>query len=120
MIPNGSRIRLDTFALIYFLEANGRYSEKVEAILARIESGELQGLIANLVFAELLIPLYRSGIPQAAAGLYNRINNFRNIAVITLTTEIGVEAARLRADHGLRTPDAIHGPPPSSPRRQGY
>ena len=109
MIPNGSRVLLDTVALIYFLEPNGQYSEKAEAIFTRIESGELQGLMANLVFAELLVPLYRSGNPQAAVGLSNRLVNFRNMEVIALTTEISVEAARLRADHGLRTPDAIHG-----------
>jgi hypothetical protein len=65
--------------------------------------------MANLVFVKLPVPLYRSGNPQAAVGLSNRSINFRNMEVIALTTEIGMEAARLRADHGLRTPDAIHG-----------
>ena len=109
MIPKGSRVLLDTVALIYFLEENVRYSKKAEKIFGRIESGELQGVMANLVFAELLVPLYRSGDPQAAVGLSNRLINFRNLEIITLTTEISREAARLRADHGLRTPDAIHG-----------
>ncbi len=109
MIPKSSRVLLDTVALIYFLEENERYSKQAEEFFGRIESGELQGIMANLVFAELLVPLYRSGDPQAAAGLSNRLSNFRNLEVITLTTEISMEAARLRADHGLRTPDAIHG-----------
>jgi predicted nucleic acid-binding protein len=108
MIPNGSKVLLDTVALIYFLEANERYSKMAEKIFGRIESGELQGVLANLVFAELLVPLYRSGDPQAVAGLVNRILNFRNLEVVTLTTEISIEAARLRAKYSLRTPDAIH------------
>ncbi|MEA3413713.1 MAG: PIN domain-containing protein [Pseudomonadota bacterium] len=109
MIPEGSRVLLDTVALIYFLEENGQYSRQAEAIFGRIESGELQGLMANLVFAELLVPLYRAGDAQAAAGMTNRLLNFHNLEVISLTTEISREAARLRAVHGLRTPDAIHG-----------
>ncbi len=109
MIPKGSRVLLDTVALIYFLEENNCYSKSAEDIFGRVESGELQGVMANLVFAELLVPLYRSGDPQAAAGLSKRLINFRNLEVITLTTEISMEAARLRADYGLRTPDAIHG-----------
>jgi predicted nucleic acid-binding protein len=109
IIPKGSRVLLATVAMIYFLEENQRYSKKAEKIFGRIESGELQGVMANLVFAELLVPLYRSGDPQAAAGLTNRLINFQNLEVITLTTEISREAARLRADYGLRTPDAIHG-----------
>jgi len=108
MIPKGSRILLDTVALIYFLEENERYSKSAEKIFSRIESGQLQGVIASLVFAELLVPLYRSGDPQAATGLSNRLRNFRNLEVIPLTTEISMGAARLRADYGLRTPDAIH------------
>jgi len=43
MIPEGSRVLVDTVALIYFLEENARYSKKAEEIFARIESGELQG-----------------------------------------------------------------------------
>ena len=108
MIPNGSKVLLDTVALIYFLEENERYSKLAEKIFGRIESGELQGVLANLAFAELLVPLYRSGDPRAAAGLANRIFNFRNLEVVTLTTEISIEAARLRAEYSLRTPDAIH------------
>ena len=108
MIPKGSRVLLDTVALIYFLEENERYSKSAEKIFNRIESGQLQGVMASLVFAELLVPLYRSGDPQAATGLSNRLRNFRNLEVIPLTTEISMGAARLRADYGLRTPDAIH------------
>lgn len=109
IIPKGSLVLLDSVALIYFLEINERYSKKAEEIFGRIESGELQGVMANLVFAELLVPLYRSGDSQAATSLANRLTNFRNMEVVTLTTEISMEAARLRAEYGLRTPDAIHG-----------
>ena len=108
MIPNGSKVLLNTVALIYFLEENERYSKLAEKIFGRIESGELQGVLANLAFAELLVPLFRSGEPRAAAGLANRIFNFRNLEVVTLTTEISIEAARLRAEYSLRTPGAIH------------
>lgn len=109
MIPKGSRVLLDTVALIYFLEDNERYSKTATAIFSRIESGEIRGVMSNLVFAELLVPLYRAGEAQNATGLVNRVINFRNLEVIPLTTEISMQAARLRADHGLRTPDAIHG-----------
>ena len=34
---------------LHFLETNERYSKKAEEIFGRIESGELQGVIANLV-----------------------------------------------------------------------
>ena len=108
VIPKNSRILLDTIALIYFLEKSERYSIMAEAIFNRIESGELRGIMANLVFAELLVPLYLSGKPRVAAGLVKQLNNFNNLEIVNLTTEISMEAARLRATYGLRTPDAIH------------
>ncbi len=108
LIPDGSRVLLDTVTLIYFLERNARYAGRAEAVFRRIEAGRLQGVIANLVFSELLAPLYRRGDTRAAAGLANRLLHFKNLEVVALTTGISMEAARLRADHGLRTPDAIH------------
>ncbi len=109
MIPRGSRVLLDTMALIYFLEKNSRYVVVAEEIFASIESGEIQGVMANLVFAELLVPLYRRGGSADAAGLSRRLMNYRNLEILSLTTQISMEAARLRAEYGLRTPDAIHG-----------
>ena len=109
MIPLGSRVLVDTVALIYFLERNGKYTKIADDIFTDIESGKLQGVVTNLIFAELLVPLYRAGDYRAAAGLSHRLLNFRNLEVVPLTTEISMEAARLRADYSLRTPDAIHG-----------
>ena len=73
--------------------------------------------MANLVFAELLVPLYRSGDLQAAVGLSNRLINFLNLEFISPTSDISMTAAKLRADYGLRTPDAIMELPPSPPGR---
>ena len=86
VIPNGSKVLLDTVALVYFLEQYPRYGSVAKAIFRRIESGELQGVIANLVFAELLIPLYRRQDGQAAEGLVDLLSNFRNLDVVSGTT----------------------------------
>ena len=45
MIPEGSRVLLDTVALIYFLEENERYSKTAEAIFARI--AKVSGVLTN-------------------------------------------------------------------------
>jgi predicted nucleic acid-binding protein len=36
------------------------------------------------------------------------LTNFPHLEIIPLSTAIASDAARLRADHGIRTPDAIH------------
>ena len=107
-IEDGKTVLLDTVALIYFLEAHERYGPVAESILRRIERGALKGIISSLVFTELLVPLYRAGDDKAAAGLFSRVADFTNLTIHELDTETAAMAAKLRAEHGLRTPDAIH------------
>ncbi|WP_456379899.1 type II toxin-antitoxin system VapC family toxin [Thiolapillus sp.] len=108
MIPSGSRILLDTVTLIYFLENHKRHGHQAERVLSRIESGDLKGMVSDLLFAELLVPLYREGKDTEAARLVTLIRNFNNLETVAVSWEISARAARLRALHGLRTPDAIH------------
>ena len=107
-IGDGKTILLDTVALIYFLEAHERYGPLAESVLRRIERGELRGVISSLVFAELLVPLYRAGDKTAASGLISRLSGFANLTIHELDAGTSAIAARLRAEYGLRTPDAIH------------
>ena len=107
-IEDGKTVLLDTVALIYFLEAHERYGPVAESILRRIERGALKGIISSLVFTELLVPLYRAGDDKAAAGLFSRVADFTNLTIHELDAETAAMAARLRAEHDLRTPDAIH------------
>ena len=107
-IADGQTVLLDTMALIYFLEGHERYGPVAENILKRIERGQLEGVLSSLVFAELLVPLYRQGKDKTAAGLVSRLSSFANLSVHELDAETAAMAARLRAEYGLRTPDAIH------------
>ncbi len=108
-IPAGSRVLLDTVTLVYFLERHPDHGQAAEAMLRRIEEGEIAGLMATLVLAELLVPIYRAGETRRARLVANRLTEFRNLEVVALSPDIGMEAARLRAEHRLRTPHAIHG-----------
>jgi len=108
LIPDGSRVLLDTMVLVYFLEHDGPRQRLAADTLARIETGRLQGLLSSLVLAELLVPLYRAGNGQRAGKLAKLLRNFRNLEMVSITDRIAMEAARLRAEHGLRTPDALH------------
>jgi len=101
-------VLLDTVAFIYFLEGHSEHGLTAEAVLRRIEKGEIAGLMATLVLAELLVPVYRAGQTRRARDVASRLMGFHNLEVISLSPQISIRAAKLRADHGLRTPDAIH------------
>ena len=64
--------------------------------------------MSSLVLTELLVPLYRTGRSKEAENLAELITNFPNMEIVPLSSEIAMEAARLRAKYKIRTPDAIH------------
>jgi len=105
---DGQSVLLETVVLIYFLEGHERFGPVAEGIFRRIEQGALKGVISSLVFTELLVPLYRAGKGGDASGLVMRLRGFSNLQVHDIDAEIAATAARLRADHGLRSPDALH------------
>ena len=107
-VADGKTVLLDTVTLIYFLENHERYGALAESCLRHIEQGKIKGIVSSLVFAELLVPLYRAEDHAAASGLVSRLSGFRNLTIHDLDAETSATAARLRAKYGLRTPDAIH------------
>jgi uncharacterized protein len=95
-------------ALIYFLEKHPVHYQTVKRLFTSIEANRFPGIIASLVFAELLVPAYRAGEVKQAEQLAHTLSNFPNLEIIPLTAEIACEAARPRARYRIRTPDAIH------------
>lgn len=107
-IPAGSLVGIDTVAWIYLLERHPVHHGTAHAFFARLEAGEVRGVISTLVLAELLVPAYRDGDPERAAELVRVLERFPNLHIVGLDGAIAARAAELRARYGLRTPDAIH------------
>jgi len=108
LIADGSTVLLDTVILIYFLEKHPRFGNLANSCLNRIERGEILGVISTLLFTELLVRPYKTGNQNMVSGLISRLSNFRNLSVHPVDQQTSILAARLRAEYGLRTPDAIH------------
>ena len=106
--PDNQLYTLDTVTLIYFLEKHPRYYQVAKNIFKKIEDGAISANISTLVFTELLVPAYRSKENKCAEKVVHILSNYPNLKIIPLTIEISTTAAKLRATHGLRTPDAIH------------
>lgn len=107
-LAKGSKLGLDTVVFVYFLEQHPAHYSKAKQLFQRIESGDMTGVISTLVFAELLVPAYRANDVERAETLLLLLTTFPNLQVAPLSAQISAEAARLRALHGMRTPDAIH------------
>jgi len=102
-----SRIALDTSVFIYHLQANPTYIGLTDEIFAWLQRPKSQGVTSTITMSELLVQPYRGRNQQKADEIYGLLSTFPNLAWIPPSLEIADTAARLRAKHGLRTPDAL-------------
>jgi uncharacterized protein len=102
------RIALDTSVFIYQLEANARYLARTDQIFAWIERLGGKAVTSTITMTELLVQPYRVADQQQADEFYVLLSTYPNLEWIAPNLEIADRAAKLRALHGLRTPDALH------------
>ncbi len=101
----GKTIALDTAPLIYFVEENPCFLERVRPFFNGLELAEFKAFTSTLTITETLVKPLRQGLLERTRTFRNLLAEYMDI--IPVTAEIAESAARLRADHGLRTPDAI-------------
>jgi predicted nucleic acid-binding protein len=72
-----------------------------------VEHGEVEVVTSTLTLTEVLVHPYRRGNQVLVREYSEILLNARKVSTFPVSPEIASEAARLRAMHGLRTPDAI-------------
>ncbi len=103
------RIALDTSIFIYQLESNPRYLPCTDPIFSWLERHGSRAITSTITMTELLVQPYRLGDEQLADQLYGLLSTYPNLEWIAPNLEIADAAARIRAEHRLRTPDALQG-----------
>lgn len=98
---------LDTSVLIYHLEDIRPYSELTEEIFGLIADGKVQALLPTIAVAELLVKPFQSGDAERVESCERFVLSLPHTEFVALDYRIAREAARLRAAHHIRTPDAL-------------
>jgi predicted nucleic acid-binding protein len=101
------RIALDTSVFIYELDANPRYVAFTGPIFAWLEQPGHAAVTSALTMTELLVQPYRAGDEERVNLFYGLLSTFPNLEWVAPDLEIADIAARLRARHRVRTPDAV-------------
>ena len=101
------RIALDTSIFIYHLEANPKYLAYTDPIFSWLERPGSKAITSTITMTELLVLPYRKGDEQRANDFYGLLSTYPNLDWIAPDLEIAEFAARIRALHRLRTPDAL-------------
>ena len=101
------RIALDTSVFICQLEANPRYVVLTDPIFAWLERRDHAAVTSTITMTELLVQPYRDSAEQRADEFYALLATYPNLTWIAPDLEVAGIAARIRAAHRLRTPDAL-------------
>ena len=104
-----TRLVLDTNCLIYRLDdatsARARWLD--DQVLAPAVAGELTLFVSSVSLAELLVRPYRDGQPHRAQAVHRALRTLPGLTIEALTAEMADTGAQLRAETGLRLPDAL-------------
>src|SRR3990172_7626033 len=104
-LKDGARISVDSAPLIYFLEDHRTLAARLAPLFEAEAAGSIEIVVSAIAVAEVLAGPLKAG-NEALAGRYRRA--LAAWQIVPVDVELAILAARLRAAHGLRLPDAIH------------
>ncbi len=101
------RVALDTSVFIYQLESNPRYAAFTDPVFAWIEQPNHSAVTSTVTMAELLVAPSSAKDEQQVDEFYALLSTYPHLEWVAPSLEIADTAARIRAAHRLRTPDAL-------------
>ena len=106
-VKKHSHLSLDTSVFVYFIEHNPQYHSLCGFIFEAVETGRIKATTSTLSLLEILVQPYRRQLDELVLKFYGLFTTYPNLEWVELTLEIADTAARLRAEHRLKTPEAI-------------
>jgi predicted nucleic acid-binding protein len=103
----GQIVGLDTAPLIYYLEAHATYLPVVDPFFEAVALGNIEIVTSTVTLIEVLTLPLRQGNSALAAQYRQLLLTTQGLSMYPVSAAIAEEAARLRAEYNLRTPDAI-------------
>jgi predicted nucleic acid-binding protein len=98
---------LDTSVFIYQLEAHARYLGLTDHIFSWLERPDSRAITSTVTMTDLLVQPYGDSDEFRVDRYYGLLSTYPHLEWIAPNLEIADLAARLRALHHLRTPDAL-------------
>jgi len=108
VIDTGDHVALDTMCFIYLFEAHPAFLPRLRPVFTCIERGNISGSASVLALTETLVGALRHGDTPLAARYRRAFLDFPNLKLTPITAKVAAGAAEIRAQHRLRTPDALH------------
>jgi predicted nucleic acid-binding protein len=104
----GKLVFVDTMPFIYHIEEHPVYVETVEAFfIGALRDKNYRLMTSVITLGEVLVQPYRKGCNDLVAEYEEIICGTDDILVVPIDQVTSRKAARLRADHSLKMPDAL-------------
>ena len=103
----GRKVGMDTMPLIYFLKPHPDYLPKVRPFFQAVERGEIQVVTSIVTLLEVLVKPLKDQNAELVGRYRELLLDTEGISTIVVSATIAEQAAALRANHSIRTPDAI-------------
>lgn len=107
VIPNGSKVYVDTAVLIYTMEENTDYFDLLKPLWIKFQEQEIELISSELILMEVLVLPLRNN-DESLISDYEQLLLNSAMQLIPINQSILRQAANLRATNSLKTPDAIH------------
>ncbi len=101
------RVALDSSVFIYQLEANPNYVALTDVVFSWLAQPTSRAVTAAITMTEILVPPYRNHDQELLDKFYGLLSTYPNLEWTSIDLGLADIAARIRAQHNLRTPDAL-------------
>lgn len=102
----GKTIGIDTAPLIYFIEEHPTYLSILDSFFSNMEKDEFTVSTSTITLLEVLVHPFQEGDISLASEYRDILLNSK-IHTLEISCAISEQAAKLRAEHKLRAPDAL-------------
>ena len=104
---HGKIVGLDTAPLIYFIEKHPEFHPRVRSFFLAMQRGDFEVVTSTMTVAEVMVHPFKRNDAKLVETYRDILLNAAHLRTIPFTTDMAEIAARLRAAHKIRTPDAI-------------
>ena len=107
VLKDVSLLGIDTAPIIYFIEKRDPYYAKMQTVVSAITNGSIAAYSSTMTLTEVLVQPLKVNNSALVEEYEDVLLNSPNFSLMPIDVTVSRAAARLRAQHNLKTPDAI-------------
>jgi len=103
----GNLVFLDTAPLIYFVEEREPYATLLTPFFESVDAGKIRVCTSTITYAEALVFPCRQENQDLIERYETLLLETPSLTIVPFNLKLAKQTAEIRAQHGLKTPDAI-------------